>query len=493
MSEVLTRVRRAWPVLTLLALAVIFTFMLFFSRKAPVIASLDPAMAAPGETVVVSGDYFGRTPREGSLSIAGEIPPPSLIRSWSDQKIVFDIPEDAASGLVTVANTQGTSQGVLFTNTESIPTVLQTAADPGIPLIANVYPSHPVSGQIVTVNGRGFGSGSDTVVLRVETTGGPVLNIHPADSLSWTEGSVSFVLPAGAGGDSYLRFSAPRGDSAPYALQAVSPLSFSDPVTMTVEFHAHVTSSRPVVVWGPVPRVLDTKWSADAPTTAMWDAGTHDLRYRLTLTTWSQTAASLSGSPAPAPDTGASPPNVWKPATSSLKTLTASWGLDTGDAWQRVQKIQTGLSGFHREAGAHEPAGLSSDPAVLLASRSLNSFETSSLAVFLSTQAGLTMRLVSGLWLADDNSLRSRTWTEVWLPGGWIPWDPVDGTPGRLDNRHFAFETSPNSPERRLPRSSTWGRSVPATLGDATGEVTSPLSVYDTEPVVGWEFTRVEK
>ena len=60
------------------------------------------------------GDYFGRTEQEGILSLAGEIPPPSLIQSWSDQRIVFVVPEDASSGLVTISNSQGTSKGVLF-------------------------------------------------------------------------------------------------------------------------------------------------------------------------------------------------------------------------------------------------------------------------------------------------------------------------------------------------------------------------------------------
>ena len=492
MNDALRRVLRVWPVLGLLALAVVFTLMLVFSRKAPVIASLDPPMAAPGETVVISGDYFGRTQREGSLSIAGEIPPPSLIRSWSDQKIVFDVPEDAASGLLTVANTQGTSQGVLFTNTETIPTVLQTASAPGIPLINSVDPSHPVSGQTVTVTGRGFGSGSDTVALRLET-GGPALVLHPEDCVLWTGRTVSFVLPAGTGGDTSLRMVTPRGSSPPYALQGTSPVTFGDAAKVVVEFRAQIFSSRPVVVWGPVPRGVVTQWTADAPTTASWDSGTHELRYRLTLTTWSQASGSLTGTPPPAPETDVPLADLWRPAAAMIKTLTATWGLETNDTWQKVQKLQTGLALFQRSVGTREVPALSSDPVGLLSSRALNSFETSTLAAYVGAQAGLTVRLVSGLWVSDDGTLLTRTWTEVWLAGGWIPWDPVEGTPGRLDSRHFAFETAPAAPERRLPRSSTWGRAVPATLGDATGEVTSPLSASDSEPVVRWEFTRVEK
>ncbi len=491
MNEAVSRLSRAWPILSLLVLAAVFALMLFFSRKAPVITSLEPAMAAPGETVVVTGDYFGRTPREGSLSLAGEIPPPSLIRSWSDQKIVFDVPEDAVSGLVTVSNTQGVSQGMLFTNTETIPTVLQTASAPGIPLIVSVYPPRPVSGQTVTLGGRGFGAGSDAAWVRLET-GSAALTITPGDTEEWTDREISFVLPAGVGADSFVRVSA-RADSLPYALQASSPVAFGEPRTVTVEFLGTVSAQRPVTVWGPVPHVPQTRWTAEGATTASWGAGTHDLRYRLTLTSWNQTWSGPVTGLQPAPDADLTATAVWKPAASSLKTLTAPWGLDTADPWQKLQKLQTGLAAFSRHVTANERAALTGDPVQLVAGRSLNSFETSTLAAFVATQAGLSMRLVAGLWLSPDGVLSPRTWTEVWLPGGWIPWDPVDGTPGNLDNRHFAFETAPAAPERRLPRSATWGRPAPATLGDATGEAVFGATASAAEPVVRWEVTRVEK
>jgi len=195
-----TRAVQAWPVLVLALLAVLFVFMLLFSRKAPIISSLEPSMAAPGQQVVVTGDYFGRTEREGSLSLAGEIPPPSLIQSWSDQKIVLVIPEDASSGLVTVSNSQGTSTGVLFTNTSSIPTVLQAAAEPSQPLVWAVLPSQPLPGQVVTLTGRGFGDGDEAVEVEVTTPNqGPVLEVGPAESLLWSGRSVRFRWPGGAG------------------------------------------------------------------------------------------------------------------------------------------------------------------------------------------------------------------------------------------------------------------------------------------------------
>lgn len=491
MSEARPRLLRAWPLFGLVALAVVFSLMLFFSRKAPVIVSVEPSMAAPGETVVVSGDYFGRTSREGSLSISGEIPPPSLIRSWSDQKIVFDVPEDAASGLLTVSNTQGTSQGVLYTNTESIPTVLQNAAAPGKPLIVSVLPSRPVSGQTVTLAGRGFGDGAGGFVRVV--TGGPLLSIASQDCASWSDDAVSFVLPGGVGPDSTARVVTPRGESAPYGLQASSPVVYGASASVTVEFRAQVDSTRPVTVWGPVPQDVDTTWAASGPVQASWGGGSHELKYRLTLTSWSKTASVPGGTAPPAPTVDTSLFDDWKSASAALKTLTAAWGLDAPDPWLKVQRLQIGLAGFRRQAAVQEKPGLRSAPAALLTSKSLDSFETASLAAYLGTQAGLTMRLVSGLVLDGSGTPSPRTWTEVWLPGGWFPWDPVDGTPGSLDDRHFAFAVGLRQPERLLPQSSTWGAPAPATLGDVTGEVALPRFPSDPEPVVRWEVTRIDK
>jgi hypothetical protein len=449
-------------------------------------------MAAPGETVVLLGDYFGRTPREGSLSIAGEIPPPSLIRSWSDQKIVFDIPEDAASGLLTVSNTQGTSQGVLYTNTESIPTVLRNAAAPGTPLIVSLLPSRPVSGQTVTLAGRGFGDGSGGAVRVV--TGGPLISIASRDCVGWSDTAVSFVLPAGVGPDSTARVVTPSGESAPYALLASSPVVYGASASVVIDVHAEVDSMRPVIVWGPVPQNVDTVWTASGPAWASWSGGTHELKYRLTLTSWTKTASAPAAGPIPpAPPVDSSFAERWRPAAAALKMLTASWGLDTSDPWLKVQRLQTGLTGFQRQAAARERPELSASPAALLAGKSLNSFETASLAAYLGAQAGLTIRLVSGLVLNGAGTPSPRTWVEVWLPGGWFPWDPVEGAPGRLDNRHFAFAAGLRTLERRLPRSSVWGAPVPATLGDATGEVAAPRFVSDPEPVVRWELTRADK
>lgn len=480
-----------WPFAALGILAVVFVLMLVFSRKAPVITSLEPSMAAPGQEVVAHGEYFGRTEREGSLSLAGEIPPPSLIQFWSDQKIVFIVPADAASGLVTVSNSQGTSTGVLFTNTQSIPTVLQAAGAPGQPLLWSVSPPQPQAGQAVTLLGRGFGSGDEAVSLLISTGSGPVFELGARDCLSWSDKTVIFRVPAGAGAATTVRIKTVRGESPSLPLPVSGPVAFMDPRTVTADFRVSlpVSDGQSATLWGPVPEAATgTRWvlsqASPVPVGSYRPlvfsfspaaAGTRQASYRLSLTTW---ARSWNGFPAGAAVSGDSPPGdegpkvFWKPAAAALKALTSRWGLEVSDPWLRIQRIQTGLAAaLTLEAGG--PRTPARTPAQILASQRAGSDEASSLALALAAQGGISGRLVSGLWLGKDGRLVSRVWAEVWLAGaGWVPWDVVDGGPGTLDNRHFPFDLGTASPVRLVPRSETFGPLAPGTLGVPSGEAT---------------------
>jgi hypothetical protein len=496
-----------WPYLVLGVLVVVFALMLVFSRKAPVIHSLEPPMAAPGEEVTVNGEYFGRTEREGSLSFAGEIPPPSLIKSWSDQKIVFVVPDDASSGLVSVSNSQGTSAGMLLANTVSIPTVLQTAGVPGKPLLWSVLPASVVAGQTVTLMGRGFGTGSDGAV--VVNTGGPVLEIGPQDCLGWSDRSVTFRVPAGAQAGATVAVRTSTGVSPALDLAATSSLVFAKPRTLAVEFRAKVTvwSSQAVTVWGLVPQPLSgTQWTLDSasPTPLAHSqplafsfvpgaSGDREVLYKLTLTTWERDWLGLASGQAPAGDAPAGDPapwTFWKASAPALKVLTAKWGLETPDPWLRLQRLQTGLAASWSDLTRGVFKGQPRTPAQILGSKQADSVEISTLAVALATQAGLPARRVTGLWQNDAHALVPRSWVEVWIPAaGWIPWDVIDGNPGSLDNRHFAFEVGSGAPERLLPRSRVFFPLSPVSLTIPTGEAAGG----EGDPVAQWQITSLEK
>lgn len=505
------RLIRAWPFVTLALLALVFALMLIFSRKAPVIVTLDPDIAAPGQQVVIVGDYFGRTEREGSLSIAGEIPPPSLIQSWTDQKIVFVVPEDANSGLVTVSNSQGTSTGVLFTNTESIPTVLQPAAAPGVPLLVSVSPAFPQSGQVVTLTGRGLGTGEARAMVRISTgPQRPVLELAPSDGTFWSERALSFRWPAGAGPGSSVQVQTPRGTTPWLAIDASSPVVFESPrtTTVTIEIALSGSSSPATVLWGPVPQNLSgTSWSLESaqppplagsrPLVFRWPAGALGDRrasYALKLTTWARRWEGFPAGVPPvveAPQGDPRPLAWWKPVLPALKTLTSRWGLETSDPWLRVQRIQTGLAAtFQFEMQSGVPTSLGRPPAEVLAGRTLNFLEASSLASVLAHQSGIPSRLVTGLWLDPENLPRPRVWLEAWLAGaGWVPWDVIDGAPGNLDNRHFAFAVTPLVPSRLEPRAKLVLPAWEFGQGEPAGEAVWT----NQEPVVQWALKPAQK
>lgn len=509
MSESLGRILiRSWAFIVLGLLAVVFVVMLTFSRKAPVISSLEPDMAAPGQQVTIEGDYFGRTEREGTLSLAGEIPPPSLIQSWTDQRIVFVVPEDASSGLVTVSNSQGTSTGVLFTNTKSIPTVLQSASPPGVPLVVAAAPPQPLSGQRVTLSGRGFGEGDRPSLVRVSVGNpGPVFELTPTECLQWSDREISFRWPSGAGPTSAVQVVTPLGETTAFPLPGTSPHIWDEPRTISVEIavSSPVEAGVPLVLWGPVPQNLSgTKWDLGSaqplpleglrPLVFRWPAGGSGTRtavYQLTLTSWNRRWTGLPAGPVgnlDAPPSDPRPAAWWKPAQSSLRTLTAKWGLETSDPWLRVQRIQNGISGAFRFLPASDgPLGLVRPAAEILRSASLDPIEASSLAAYLAGQGGIPVRLVSGLWLGD--SLVSRVWAEVWFAGaGWVPWDVEWGAPGDLDNRHFAWEVEGREPVRLLPKARILGPSAPFSQGGPAGESVRG----EAEPVVQWVVKQME-
>lgn len=498
--------RLGWlPFAALALLAAVFLLMLFFSRKAPVIHELVPEMAAPGDLVIISGEYFGRTEREGSLSLAGEIPPPSLIKSWTDKRIEFQIPSDAVSGLVTVSNSQGTSTGVLFTNTQLIPTVLDSDADIASPILWSSSPSTLRSGQIVTLRGRGFGSGTRNATLVIDNgASGPRWNLRPRDSVLWSDRQIQFWLPAGASSQSSVTIQTPLGTSLPLTIPAESPLRFNEPRSIDLELSTvvHLSAGLSAAVWGPVPDVESgTQWSVSrvspVPVTEesglafLWSGAASDVDrqvdYVLHLTTWAREwsglAAGVVGSDGipRGGDDGAR--SFWSPATTNLRKIISSWGLDTSDPWLKLNRIHNGLTAkWASDSHLHSVRG----PAVQLTSTTLGSDEASVLGLAVASMSGLTVRPVSGLLLGGDGIPVTRQWGEVWIPGaGWIPWDPFLDPPGKLDNRHFAFLSGMRSLPRLLSASQSGAVDVPGwgnrTAVEATGE----------PPVVNWSLVGV--
>lgn len=492
--------RRQWPLAALVFLAMVFSMMMLFSRKAPVISDIHPSIAAPGDTVTLIGDYFGRTAREGQLTISGLTPPPSVITEWSDQRIVFQVPSDAPSGLVTVSNSQGISSSVLFTNSFSVPTVLKSRPETPELEITYVLPSSPVPGQLVTLGGRGFGRADNGswLTLTAPMPSGETISqdISPYQTISWSDQSIQFYLPSGWGDKTVSTVHNAKGFSTPLALNPSTPVVLESLRTYHLNFPLEITvnaGSGNLTILPPLPQGglnLSAKPQADPLqfTSVSQSLSTH---WRLTMTVasrrWQGWKAGVEiPLDLPIPPGPALPENLWTSVPGSLKTLSQNWGLDAPDDFLRTKHLLTALrAGFHRAAMGTPNR---TNAASLLSSRMLNPWEAATLSAVVGKQAGLVVRLVRGFYLGESGNLTAHVWVRVWISGAsWIDIDPwlvldsaegsVDAEVGGFDNRHLPWATDKVYPVRLAPSSRPVSGVLPFTTQTLLAEVTDSLEL----------------
>jgi len=497
---------------TLVVLALVFSTMLMFSRKAPVIAEIHPSIAAPGDTVTLIGDYFGRTAREGQLTISGLTPPPSVITEWSDQRIVFQVPSDAPSGLVTVSNSQGISSSVLFTNSLSVPTVLKSRLETPELEITYVLPTSPVPGQLVTLGGHGFGhadNGSWLTLLAAAPAGEMISqDLTPDQMISWSDQSILFYLPSGWGPATLSTIQTVKGVSNAIALEPSTPVVLEATRTYHLDFPLEITvkgGSGRLTILPPLPqRGLNLTVKAQ-PDFLQYPSVSQGLsaRWKLTLTVASRKWVGwplefVVPQDLVVPQVPALQDNPWSAAPSGiLRTLTQNWGLDAPDEVLRTKHLLSAMrSGFHR-ASAGAPSR--NNAASLLSSRTLNPWEAATLGAVVAKQSGLTVRLVHGLFLKESDQVSAHVWISVWIPGAsWIDIDPwlaldsaegsIDQGMGSFDNRHLPWATEKVYPVRLEPSSRPVLGVLPFTTQTLLAEVTDSLELGE----VSWGTPALE-
>ena len=215
-------------ILPLVLFVLVLGLLLFSTRfveKVPVIESLSPSVASPGDLVTVKGRNFHPQRDGGMVTLAGTRIVSSSYTEWDDRRIVFVVPDDAGSGMVKVTTRKGPSNGLLFTNREHIPVVLSGPAAPGMPHVESIEPSQGTVGTLVTIRGLNFGF--DRGQSRVFVTQQPLTEagrfdeteetMIPCSELdydyeTWTDQEIRFYIPDGASSGS-LRVSVDRGDS----------------------------------------------------------------------------------------------------------------------------------------------------------------------------------------------------------------------------------------------------------------------------------------
>ena len=133
--------------------------VLFFSCNAtvPVITSIDPKIGRMGEIITLTGSNFGESRDESYITIAGIAPTGSSYQSWQDDMIVLRVPELGESGLVYVHVNGKKSNGVLFSNSATVPRPVEGEELGLQPRITSITPQTGTPGTLITIIGTNFG------------------------------------------------------------------------------------------------------------------------------------------------------------------------------------------------------------------------------------------------------------------------------------------------------------------------------------------------
>jgi len=141
------------------ALLALFSFLLFIScdTKIPVITSIDPKIGRMGDVISITGSNFGAEQEESYVTVAGIPPTTSSYYLWEDNLIMVRIPEFGESGLLYVHTNGRKSNGVLFSNSASVPRPVDGEELGLNPKIVSISPQTGAPGTIITLTGSNFG------------------------------------------------------------------------------------------------------------------------------------------------------------------------------------------------------------------------------------------------------------------------------------------------------------------------------------------------
>ncbi len=165
-------ISRRIPTLVLIAASFGTGYLMDAQTPPPAIQSLSVLTGAPGDSVTITGIYFGAKP--GSVRF-GFVTVNVAPGSWSDTKITVPVPIMPAGPANIVVPVGGT---------DSNPQDFTVACAAGKPCIESVIPPTALPGDPVTIKGKNFGT-RDTV-----TFGGTA-----ADIRSWSDKSIDVTVP----------------------------------------------------------------------------------------------------------------------------------------------------------------------------------------------------------------------------------------------------------------------------------------------------------
>ena len=208
------------PLLIFLVLVFLYISTSFFIQFKPVIESIEPEIAQPGDVLVIKGKYFGNPaenknesritlkPVDSSVYISHDRLVLSDYISWENNKISVRIPSNVESGPIFVESKRGKSNEIVFINKKEIPIVLSGPAGPGQPYISSFTPREASVSDVITITGINFGTekGNNQVYFtlaainnaRTESDESYIAaSSSDYDYISWTENEIKVRVPDG--------------------------------------------------------------------------------------------------------------------------------------------------------------------------------------------------------------------------------------------------------------------------------------------------------
>jgi len=162
--DFLVRLLQRSDILRILGIPVLFIMFFFavsgvvqLAHQKPVIVSMSPSIAGPGEVLLIKGRHFGSVQGDNWIEIGGDRLSGNSYIKWTDTTIMATLPAAVADGLVFVCNRNGKSNPQVFANRDNIPVAARTNNDVGLPVIDSFNAASVSTGQLLTILGKNFG------------------------------------------------------------------------------------------------------------------------------------------------------------------------------------------------------------------------------------------------------------------------------------------------------------------------------------------------
>src|SRR5437870_2928396 len=165
---------RMWKLTLVLAVSLLFFFVIGAQAAAPTITSLTPNTGAVGSSIVIAGSNFGSTKGSSTVKFNGTT---ATTTSWGASSITATVPPGATTGNV-VVTVGSPSNRVTFTVTAA-------------PSITSLTPNTGAVGSSIVIAGSNFGPSRGNGNVKFNGTSATTIT-------SWGASSITATVPSGA-------------------------------------------------------------------------------------------------------------------------------------------------------------------------------------------------------------------------------------------------------------------------------------------------------